>query len=189
MDATVRLSKLADAIAGSGARVNDPFGIDASFSDFSDVHVEKLAGWADLEMLHAMQTRLSDVSIPPICAFNRLFDLSISSDALTEAAFDGADLPPSLRFLGLNLPRLTSTATSKIFQLGKLEHLHLGLTEIAPDQLNTLASIPSLQHLAARNAQYSAVENQELSKRYPNVLMELSDGLWSNGTCRRKWNA
>ncbi|WP_145170539.1 hypothetical protein [Rubripirellula lacrimiformis] len=84
MDEKQRLQRLADAIAGSGARINDPYGIDAQGSMLGDEHMLRLADWADLEYLVASRSQITDASLPVICSFSRLTDLCLGGTALPQ---------------------------------------------------------------------------------------------------------
>lgn len=180
-----RIDRLTTVLQGTGATVNDAFGIWALDSELSDNHISELADWADLQYLIADSTHITDASLASICCFHRLTDLSIGGNAISSAALADCDLPTEIENLGLGGISLTNHAVSSVCQCSRISALNVNYCNLSRNALAALARLPRLRTIEALGADSTAETGRTLSARHPNVLFRLRDGLWQNGECRR----
>jgi len=180
-----RIDRLTTVLQGTGATVNDAFGIWALGSSLSDHHISELADWADLQYLVADSTRITDASLPSIRRFHRLIDLSIGNNAFTGAALAACELPPQIENLGLGGIPLSDDAVSSVCQCSSITALNVNYCNLSSDALAELARLPKLRTIEALGAASRPETSKSLSRRHPMVLFRLRDGLWQNGECRR----
>ncbi len=188
MNETQRLRHLASAIDGSGAKVNDPYGIDAHGSQLADDHVVALAGWADLEFLIANLTRITDVSLPLLCEFNRLTDLAIGGTRITDSAICAAKFPNSLTHVSLFGIPLTDSSVENLRRCTNLTDLVVRGCGLSRDSLFTLSGLRSLRSMSARGSNVDEGDSADLSHSFPNIQFVLNDGVWMSGIRQRKFD-
>ena len=180
-----RIERLTAVLHGTGATVNDAFGIWALDSELSDYHIAELADWADLQFLIADSTPITDASLPSICRFHRLTDLSIGGTAITSVSLADCHLPTEVENLGLAGIPLTDQAVSSVCLCSNISALNVNFCNLSRDGLAALSRLPCLSTIEALGADLTAETGRTLSTRHPNVLFRLRDGLWQNGECRR----
>lgn len=181
-----RIERLNAVIHGTGATVNDAFGLWATHSELSDHHIAELAGWADLEFLIANSTKITDASIPSICTFRRLTDLSIGGNAITSKALITNHLPNQIEVLELCGILLTDEAVDAVSRCNQISDLCANDCELSRDAVASLAELPNLRVIEARDANATPEDSRNLSAKHPHDFFVLRDGLWHNGECRRK---
>lgn len=180
-----RIKRLKAVLHGTGASVTYPFGIWALNSRLNDSHISALSGWADLEYLFAGSTLITDDSLEVICNFRRLTDLSIGDTAITGEAIASLFLPPAVENLGLGAIPLCDDAVSTICRCSKIATLFVNNCGLSFDALAELSRLPNLRVIEAIGVDSGPDGSRTLSQRHPDVLYNLSDGLWKNGVCRR----
>lgn len=180
-----RIARLTTVLDGTGAKVNDAFGIWALDSDLCDEHISDLADWANLQYLVADSTRITDVSIPLIMNFDRLTDLSIGRNAITSRALAACAFPSGILSLGLGGIPLGDDAVSNVSRCSEINALNVNHCELSFEALAELARLPKLRSIEALGADSTTETSRVLSERHPRVLFRLRDGVWQNGKCLR----
>lgn len=180
-----RITRLTTVLAGTGATVNDAFGIWALYSDFSDAHIAAITDWADLQFLVADSTRITDASVALIMCFLRLKHLSISGNKITSAALAACTLPIHISTLGLGGIRLEDDAVSTVLRCTEITSLNVNYCHLSSDALAELATLPKLKIVEALGNGSELETGRVLSERHPAVLFRLRDGLWRQGKCLR----
>ena len=181
-----RLERLNAVIAGTGATVNDAYGIWALYSTLADSHIEQLAGWADLEYLVAGSSKITDASLGAICGFRRLTDLCIGGNAISGAALAKCDLPSTIQSLGLAAIELGDDAISAVVRCVNITVLNVNHCNLSEESLVRVAKLPRLQILEALGAKSTLKSSRAISLQHPAVLFRLRDGVWQAGECRRQ---
>ena len=149
MNESQRLQRLTDAIAGSGARVCDPYGIEAHSSNLADDHMTRLSGWADLQFLVATRTKITDESLPIICSFSRLTDLGLGGNDLTDLALAMCHFPRTLTNISLYEINLSDDSVDRVADCPMLEAVNVNHSCISFDALVRLASLPNVEVIEA----------------------------------------
>ncbi len=185
MTESERIDRLTAVLEGTGATVNDAFGIWAFESQLADVHIAELAGWADLQFLVAGSSLITDSSVDAICGFRRLTDLDIGGTAITGSTLANSDLPPSLQSLGVALIQLGDLAVEPILRCPEITELNVNYCDLPTDALFRLAKLPRLRVMEAVGADTTPKSSKLLSQEHPGTLFRLSDGVWQAGVCRR----
>lgn len=180
-----RIARLKTVLGGTGASVNDAFGIWALHSDLSDEHIARLTDWADLQFLVADSTRITDASVPLIMSFVRLTHLSIGGNKITSTALAACTLPIQISTLGLGGIPLNEDAVSTVLRCTEITALNVNYCQLSPDSLAKLARLPKLRTIEALGADSKLETSRLLSERHPGVLFRLRDGLWQHGKCLR----
>jgi hypothetical protein len=185
MDDAERIRRLRSVLEGTGAVVNEAFGIWALESRLTDEHIQQLKGWADLLSLVAGGTRITDASLDTICSFRRLTDLSIHGTVITSTGLAACDLPPAIQILGLASIALSDDAIEAICRCDKIFALNVNHCNLSEPALFRLAQLPSLRSIEALGAESTPETSKLLSNKYPTTLFRLRDGVWKAGECRR----
>jgi len=180
-----RIDRLTKVLEGTGATVNDAFGIWALNSQLADHHIAQLGGWADLQYFMASGTRITDASLSTICSFRNLTSLCIGGNAVTANVLANCDLPPALDSLGQAAIPLNDDAVASVCRCSEITALSVNWCSLSSEALSRLSALPKLKVIEALGADSTLDSSKMLSKQYPNVLFLLRDGLWRNGECRR----
>jgi Leucine-rich repeat (LRR) protein len=181
MTESERIARLTAVLHGTGATVNDAFGIWALHSDLSDKHIAELAGWADLQYLVADSTRITDASIPVILGFTRLTDLSIGGNIIASSTLSTCTLPSEISNLGLGGIPLTDEDVSTISRCSEITALNVNYCQLSSIALEELARLPKLRSIEALGADSTLEMTKHLSERHPDVLFRLREGVWQHG--------
>ncbi|MEQ1906125.1 MAG: hypothetical protein ABL888_18210 [Pirellulaceae bacterium] len=180
-----RIARLGVETAGSGATVMSTFAIWALDEQLTDVHLERISSWADLEYLVACGCPITDTGLTTICRFHRLETLSIGATKITSNAIVAADLPTTLTCLGLYEIQLTDEAAIRSSRLTSIQILNFNDCGLSLDAFHQLVDLPRLRGIEALGCPVPDDAARLISSRKPNTLLRLDSGVWMNGDVKR----
>jgi hypothetical protein len=185
VDDKQRTQRLVHTLNGTGATINDPYQVWAVGGTVTDAHLFVLADWADLLHLVLAGCPITNQPLPAISRFQRLESLDIGGTMITSTGVAQAELPKSLTALGLSGIDLTEEAIAHITTLPCLRALNCNDCGLSLDDFSRLVAIPTLSSIEAVECPIDDESAAEMSRRTPEVLMNVDSGVWKAGTVHR----
>lgn len=179
------VSRLKSILHGTDALVNAAFQVWALDTSVTDDHVERMAGWADLEHLMLSGTYVTDRCLPAIATFDRLAAFDIGGTAITSSGIADASIPPTVRDFGLYDIHLDEVAVNAIASLPQLRTLNCNGCKLSHNCLLQFLRLPSLQSIEALGADMPDSHAEEFTRARPCFLLRLDSGVWKSGNVRR----
>lgn len=181
-----RLSRLQAELSDCGAIIDGPYQVWALDADLNDIHLQRLAVWADLEFLMATGCPITNDSLVSIGKFRRLTSLDIGRTKITASGIAHSDLPKTLSVLGIYEIPLTDEAVERIAELSNLRMLNCNNCGLSLKQFQRLATLPMLRGFEALACPVPDEVANDVSKRIPTGLLRLDSGVWKNGELIRR---
>lgn len=176
-----RRARLEVELSGCGAQVDGPYNVWALDAAMTDHHLQRLATWADLEILMAAGCPITGNGLTSICSFHRLKSLDIGRTKITASALATSDLPKELQSLGVYEIQLTDEAVKRIASLTALRMLNCNHSGLTLKQFEILADLPKLKGFEALGCPVPAEVAIAVSRRRPQGVLRLDSGVWKNG--------
>jgi hypothetical protein len=179
------VSRLKATLMGTDALVNAAYQVWALDMSVTDDHIERMAGWADLELLMLSGTLVTDRCLLAIATFERLAGLDIGGTAITSSGIASASIPQTVQDFGLYDIRLDEDAVRTIVSLPRLRTLNCNGCGLSFHCLLQLLRLPSLQSIEALGADMPDSHAEEFTRARPGFLLRLDSGVWKGGKVRR----
>ena len=161
------VSRLKAVLHDTDALVNAAFQVWALDTGVTDDHVQRMAGWADLEHLMLSGTLVTDRCLTAVATFDRLAGFDIGGTAITSSGIVAAKIPHAVQDLGLFDIHLGEDAVRAIASLPKLRALNCNGCDLSNNCLLRFLQLPSLRSIEGLGADMPDSHAEEFTRARP----------------------